>query len=356
LTPTRPPAAEEIRLLSLSALRGANYWSRAPVTRLDLDVGAYDEISSAEVPSLGDRLRQALPGLSEHRCSVGRRGGFLERLERGTYAPHIIEHVALELQTSIGHPVSFGRARGGERTGVYTVVVEHRHAGVGVRAVGLAVDLVQRAFDGTLDGAADAIGELRPLADTPDATRPTLRAACAITGSRGRPELLSELKHAGIGGAAPIVELSPSYLLAAGLPFATSDLAVILDAEVAGVPEPYREPDRARQLASVVAEGVAEGGVTILPAGDELLLDLVRRTGSRTAVFAPGPSVDPGVAETSVAVAEVRGGEVLVRTDGSERTFRVHDRCALPVQAAAALAIALSPGADPEQRPRAPIA
>src|SRR5690606_5718756 len=99
LTPTRPPAAEEIRLLSLSALRGANYWSRAPVTRLDLDVGAYDEISSAEVPSLGDRLRQALPGLSEHRCSVGRRGGFLERLERGTYAPHIIEHVALELQT-----------------------------------------------------------------------------------------------------------------------------------------------------------------------------------------------------------------------------------------------------------------
>jgi len=94
---------------------------------MDVAVGAYEHISSADVPGVVDQLVAALPGLIEHECSIGERGGFVTRLRRGTYAPHIVEHVALELQTMIGHDVGFGRTRGGDVEGEYTIVFEHRH-------------------------------------------------------------------------------------------------------------------------------------------------------------------------------------------------------------------------------------
>ena len=43
----------------------------------------------------------------EHRCSVGVRGGFFQRLRTGTYLGHILEHVTLELQTLAGTEVGF---------------------------------------------------------------------------------------------------------------------------------------------------------------------------------------------------------------------------------------------------------
>src|SRR3954453_22251662 len=87
----RAEAATEIRMTMLHATRGKNFWSLRPVTRMDLQVGAYDEISSADVPGTTERLVAAMPGLVEHRCSIGERGGFIVRLRRGTYAPHLIE-------------------------------------------------------------------------------------------------------------------------------------------------------------------------------------------------------------------------------------------------------------------------
>ena len=122
-----PDATVELRMTSLHSTRGANYWSRRPVTRLDIAVGAYEDISSADAPGFTTTIVSAMPGLEEHRCSIGERGGFITRLERGTYAAHIIEHVALELQCTIGHEVGFGRTRGGDVDGEYTIVFEHLH-------------------------------------------------------------------------------------------------------------------------------------------------------------------------------------------------------------------------------------
>ena len=95
-------------MTTLHATRGANYWLRDPIVRLDISVGAYENISSADVPGLTEALIGAMPGLIEHRCSIGERGGFVLRLRRGTYAAHIVEHVALELQTMIGHESAMG--------------------------------------------------------------------------------------------------------------------------------------------------------------------------------------------------------------------------------------------------------
>src|SRR4051794_12334135 len=183
---TRPDPANEIRLVSLRAIRGANFWARFPVIRIDLAVGAYDDISSADVPGFTDQLVAALPNLIEHRCSIGERGGFITRLRRGTYAPHIIEHVGLALQELVGHPVAYGRSRGGDRAGEYTVTFEHEHAEVGLRSAALALEIVQRAFAGTLSNVDAAVAELTSLAATPDFPPLQQEVLCGITGGHAR--------------------------------------------------------------------------------------------------------------------------------------------------------------------------
>src|SRR5262245_36275154 len=101
--PQTADPATDIRITTLHATRGMNFWSKRPVIRMDLTVGEFEDISSADVEPFVEQLLKAMPGLRDHECSIGSRGGFVLRLRRGTYAPHIIEHVALELQAAVGH-------------------------------------------------------------------------------------------------------------------------------------------------------------------------------------------------------------------------------------------------------------
>ena len=81
------------------ALRGPNIWANSQVIEAWLDLGEWNDLASNEITGFNERLAAWLPSLVEHRCSLGERGGFFERLRRGTYLAHILEHVVLELQT-----------------------------------------------------------------------------------------------------------------------------------------------------------------------------------------------------------------------------------------------------------------
>lgn len=292
-----PDPFAEIRVLTLQSLRGINYWSRRPVTHMGLNIGAYEDISSARVPSFTDRLVTALPGLVDHHCSVGRRGGFIERLRDGTYAAHIIEHVALELQTMIGHETGFGRTRGTGVHAEYSVVFEHLHETVGLRAAALALEIVQRAFAPTLSPLADAVvadvsaavAELSALAHTPNAPLISNRVTCGIAGSMGRVETRAALAELGIGGAADseslVVELSPAYLLHAGLPYSHSDVAIVLDASPTDVPQRYQDPERAARLVSIVADAVSPGAVVVCASEAQLVQRVVADSGRLVHTF-----------------------------------------------------------------------
>lgn len=348
--PPRPDPRAEIRLLALRSLRGANYWSRWPVARLDLAVGAYDEISTAEVPGLPEALARALPGLVEHRCSVGERGGFLQRLHRGTYAPHVVEHLALELQAMAGHDVGYGRARGGDRPGEYTVVLEHRHELVGLRAAALALELARDAFGGVPLRVETAVAELRALAATPDAPPLKHTVGFALTGSGALAELARELGEEG----SPAVPVSPDYLLHAGLPFGRAGAAVVLGTRPDDLPERYREPDRAARLLAVVADALERGGVVVAPAGAAALHDEVRRSRRRLALYAVAgqPPPLPDEAEGVVATAAARAGRIALRHRGGEADGGpLRDGVDRDVQLAAALARLAPTDLDP--RPEA---
>jgi cyanophycin synthetase len=309
----RPDPAVEIRMTALHATRAANYWSREPVTRMDLVVGAYEDISSAQVPGVTAALVSAMPGLVEHRCSIGERGGFITRLRRGTYVPHIIEHVALELQGLIGHDVGYGRTRGGDVPGEYTIVFEHVHEGVGVRAAALALDVVQRAFAGTLDSVDLAVAELRALAALPRAEALRARVLCGITGGALRGETRDELRRRGLGGEEDlVVDVAPGYILQAGLPYSHSDAAIVLDDQPTDVPERYRDPERASRLVSVVGDAVDPGGFLVAPARAWDVQDRARDAGCRVAVFAADERISAKDKKVAGAAAWVAGGRIMI--------------------------------------------
>src|SRR5690348_12938992 len=101
------------------ALRGPNIWANFPVLEAWVDLGALRSADSQSLPAFTDRLKQWLPSLVEHRCTSGMRGGFFDRLDTGTSLGHVFEHVALELQSLAGTPVTFGRSRETAEPGVY---------------------------------------------------------------------------------------------------------------------------------------------------------------------------------------------------------------------------------------------
>jgi cyanophycin synthetase len=306
----------EIRLTGLGATRGANFWSRRPVTRLDLVVGVFENVSSADVPGFTDRLVAAMAGLAEHRCSVGEAGGFVARLHRGTYAPHVVEHVALELQAMLGHDVGYGRARGGDAPGAYTVVFEHRHEDVGLRAGALALEVVQQAFAGTLTSVAHAVAELAAIAEGPAAPRATARVLCAVTGGAGRAALRAEVARRACCADALVVDVSPGYVLQAGLPYAESQIAVVLDADLADVPARYRDPERARRLVSVAADALPRGRVLVAPAKEWEVQDYARDRGCGVAVFSARDDVTRRDRKVARSAAWVAGDEVVIEHRG----------------------------------------
>ncbi|MBD2112515.1 cyanophycin synthetase [Nodosilinea sp. FACHB-141] len=132
-----------MRILKTQTLRGPNYWSiRYPnliLMRLDLE-GLADRPSD-QILGFYEALVETLPSLIEHFCSPGHRGGFLSRVRQGTYMGHIVEHVALELQTMAGMPVGFGRTRSVAEAGVYQVVFEYQNEQAGRYAGRAAVRL-----------------------------------------------------------------------------------------------------------------------------------------------------------------------------------------------------------------------
>jgi cyanophycin synthetase len=107
------------------ALRGPNIWANFPVLEAWVDLKELKDSPSDILPGFNERLMAWLPTMIEHRCSIGERGGFFERLRRGTYQGHILEHVTLELQSLAGVPTGFGRARETSEDGVYKVAIEY---------------------------------------------------------------------------------------------------------------------------------------------------------------------------------------------------------------------------------------
>ena len=134
-----------MKILKIQALRGPNLWSirRTKLIQMRLDLEELEERPTDKIEGFRERIESLLPSLIEHRCSEGCYGGFFQRVDRGTWMGHVIEHIALEIQTLAGMDVGFGRTRETKTPGVYNVVFNYLEEKVGVYAAKAAVRIAE---------------------------------------------------------------------------------------------------------------------------------------------------------------------------------------------------------------------
>jgi cyanophycin synthetase len=227
--------------------------------------------------------------------------------------------------------------------GEYTIVFEHVHEQVGLRAAALALETVQRAFDGTLEPphVAAAVRELASLANTPDAPGVAQRVLAGVTGGSGRAECIA-LLHEALGPDDDdhlLIDVAPSFILYAGLPYYRSRLAIVLDTNVDDVPPRYREPERARRLLSTVIDAVPRQGFIVCPAEALELQEEARDAECRVAVFTTSDVIGAGALELATAFGRVRDGAIWVEHCGDAECLRqLRDDQPATAQVAAALA------------------
>ncbi len=133
-------------------LRGPNVWARVPVIHLKVDLGDLEDQPTNMIPDFTERLVALLPSLDDHVCSLGRRGGFIERMRQGTWMGHVLEHVALEMQRLAGGTVTRGKTRSTDERGVYNVIYAYHQEDVGIAAGQLAARLLNHLVYGTEAG------------------------------------------------------------------------------------------------------------------------------------------------------------------------------------------------------------
>lgn len=149
-------------ILEIRTLRGPNYWSGywKKLIVMRLDIGDYETKPTNKIPEFSERMKDVMPSLYSHGCSYQEDGGFLRRVEEGTWAGHVIEHIALELQTLAGMDVGYGRTRETGEKGVYNVVFAYMEEEVGRFAARAAVKIFLDLAEGkSLDEIRALIAE-----------------------------------------------------------------------------------------------------------------------------------------------------------------------------------------------------
>lgn len=189
-----------MRILERAVYRGPHLYSATPMIRLKVDLGELENWPTNRLDGFAAALLERLPGLREHHCSRGQRGGLLERLREGTWLGHVAEHVALELQKLAGHAVSRGKTRAAKgESGVYNIMYAYLDEEVGL-AAGLAAlrlidDLLPQELRGLEDRGQPVEGGFELAAAVAELSRmvgrkalgPTTAALVAAAERRGIP-------------------------------------------------------------------------------------------------------------------------------------------------------------------------
>lgn len=154
-----------MKIIEIKILRGPNYWSnfRKKLIVLKLDLEELEELPTDKIEGFSERIENLIPSMYDHRCSKSHKGGFFERVKEGTWMGHVIEHIALEIQTLAGMECGYGRTRGTGEHGVYNVVFSYMEESVGVYAANSAVRIAEALIKGEAYDIQADIDEMRKM-------------------------------------------------------------------------------------------------------------------------------------------------------------------------------------------------
>ena len=140
-----------MKILGIQVLKGPNIWSvrRKKLIQMRLDLEDIEQHPTNKINGFRERIEKLMPSLYTHRCSPGYEGGFFERVDEGTWMGHVIEHIALELQSLAGMETGFGRTRETKTSGIYNVVFNYIEEKVGVYAAEASVKIAEALINGS---------------------------------------------------------------------------------------------------------------------------------------------------------------------------------------------------------------
>ncbi|MFO8051288.1 MAG: cyanophycin synthetase [Thermoplasmatota archaeon] len=188
-----------MKIIEMRALRGPNFHSRYQAIFMKLDIGDLEERPTDMVPGFRENIERMFPTLIEHRCSIGRRGGFFERVERGTWAGHVVEHIAIELQCLARTEVGYGKTLDTDEKGIYNVVYRYRDEEVGLEAGRYAVKIVEDLFQGRTNEIGPMVLELKRIREK-NLYGPSTQSIVDEAKKRGVPQIrLNEWSYVQLG-------------------------------------------------------------------------------------------------------------------------------------------------------------
>ncbi len=307
---------DDIRLLRITYLRGPNIWTYRPALETWLDLGELEDHPSHLLPGFNERLVALLPALVEHHCGVGERGGFLERLQSGTWAGHVLEHVVIELLNLAGMPTGFGQTRSTSQSGVYRMVFRARDEHVARAALAAGHRLVMSTINDVPFDLSAAVEQVREKIDDCYFGPSTASIVAAAT-ERGIPHIrlnagnLVQLGHGARQRRIWTAETEETSAIAEGIA-SDKDLTKTL-LKSCGVPVPEGEVVSSAAAAWEAAQEIGLP-VVVKPTdgnhGRGVTLDLMTQED----------------VEAAYAVAEPEGSDVIV-----ERYIRGHEHRLLVV-------------------------
>ena len=178
----------DMKIEEIKVLRGPNYWSvrRNKLIQMKLDLEEMEQRPTNSIPGFKERLEKMFPSMYEHRCSENRAGGFFHRVEEGTWMGHVIEHIALEMQTLAGMDTGFGRTRGTGKEGEYYVCISYMEEDAGVYAAKAAVNVAMALAN---DEPYDLEADIMRLREIREETRLGPSTGCIVeeAAKRGIP-------------------------------------------------------------------------------------------------------------------------------------------------------------------------
>ena len=154
-----------MKIEEIKILRGPNYWSvrRTKLIQMRLQLEDLEQRPTNSIDGFSERLEAMFPSMYGHRCSEAKPGGFFSRVKEGTWMGHVIEHIALEIQTLAGMETGFGRTRGTGKEGEYNVVFNYMEEDAGVYAAKASVKIAKALVDNVEYDLANDIQLLREI-------------------------------------------------------------------------------------------------------------------------------------------------------------------------------------------------
>ncbi|WP_027078911.1 cyanophycin synthetase [Maribacter antarcticus] len=177
-----------MKIRTINAMKGPNYWSvrRHKLIVMVLDLQGMEDRPSNKIPGFSDRLKALFPSMYSHRCSEGCEGGFFMRVDEGTWMGHVVEHIALEIQTMAGMDTGFGRTRDYGEHGVYNVVFSYLEESVGRYAAKASVAICEALIVGENYDLDEDLQKMRELREE-DRLGPSTGSIIEEAESRGIP-------------------------------------------------------------------------------------------------------------------------------------------------------------------------